>query len=220
MIILVIAMKKREDGATQRPRGRPRAFDRDVALDAAMRLFWRHGYEATTVSALTEAMGLTPPQLYAAFGDKRRLFGAAVDKYQAGPGAFGTAALARPTAREALETLLREAARELTAPGRPPGCLCVLGAVNCGPGSAEVEADLRRRRAANEAAIRRRIEAGRDAGELPADADVGALAKFYAGVFQGMSFQARDGASRDELERVAEVAMASWPEPPPAGEAC
>lgn len=117
----------------------------------------------------------------------------------------------RPTAREAIETLLRSAARELTAPGRPSGCLCVLGAVNCGPGSAEVETDLRRRRAANEAAIRDRILAGLDAGDVPLGTDAAALAKFYAGVFGGMSLQARDGASRAELERAAELAMAAWP---------
>lgn len=208
--MLTIAMKT-DAGKETRPRGRPRAFDRDGALDAAMRLFWRHGYDATTVSALTEAMGLTPPQLYAAFGDKRRLFEEAVGKYLAEAGAFAAAALGRPTAREAVEALLRDAARELTAPGRPPGCLCVLGAVNCAPGSAGVEADLRRRRVASEAAIRVRIEAGLDAGELPPGTDAGALAKFYTGVFQGMSFQARDGASRSELERVAELAMTAWP---------
>jgi AcrR family transcriptional regulator len=194
-----------------RPRGRPREFDRAAALDAAMRLFWRHGYDATPISALTEAMGITPPQLYAAFGDKRRLFDEAVGKYVAEDGAFGAAALEQPTAREAVEALLRTAARELTAPGRPAGCFCVLGALNCAPGSAEVEADLRRHRAAGEAGIRRRIEAGRSAGELPAGTDAEALAKFYALVFQGMSLQARDGASRLDLERVAQLAMAAWP---------
>lgn len=203
-------MEKHPDAA-KRTRGRPRGFDRDAALDAAMRLFWWHGYDATPISALTEAMGVSPPQLYAAFGDKRRLFAAAVDKYQAGNGGFAAAALARPTACEAVEGLLRDAARELTAPGRPPGCLCVLGAVNCGPGSAEVEADLRRRRAASEAAIRDRIAAGLAAGDVKLGTDAAALAKFYAGVFGGMSLQARDGASRAELERVAELAMAAWP---------
>jgi hypothetical protein len=83
--------------------------------------------------------------------------------------------------------------------------------LNCAPGSAEVEADLRRHRAAGEAGIRRRIEAGRSAGELPAGTDAEALAKFYALVFQGMSLQARDGASRLDLERVAQLAMAAWP---------
>lgn len=198
-------------GNGPRPRGRPRAFDRDEALDAAMRLFWRRGYDATSISALTEAMGLTPPQLYAAFGDKRRLFEEAVGKYLAETGAFAAAALERPTAREAVEALLRDAARELTAPGQPPGCFCVLGAVNCGPESAGVEEDLRRHRAASEAAIRTRIETGLGVGELPAGTDPAALAKFYTGVFQGMSFQARDGASRSDLERVAELAMSAWP---------
>lgn len=195
----------------RRPRGRPRAFDRDEALDAAMRLFWRHGYDATSVSALTEAMGLTPPQLYAAFGDKRRLFEEAVREYVAQGGAFAAAALGRPSAREAIEALLRSAARELTAPGRPAGCLCVLGAVNCAPASAGVEANLRRHRAASEAAIRARIEAGLGTGEVPAGTDAAALARFYTGVFQGMSFQARDGATQSDLEQVAEFAMAAWP---------
>jgi AcrR family transcriptional regulator len=215
--MLATAMEFRTDPAeifpspAGRPRGRPRAFDRDRALDAALRLFWTHGYEATPVSALTEAMGITPPQLYAAFGDKRRLFQAAVDRYQASAAALTDAALARPTAREAVAALLRGAARGLTDPTRPLGCFVVLGAVNCGPGSAEVEADLRRRRGAVEAAIRQRVERGAQAGELPPGTDAGALAKFYATVSQGMSVQARDGASAAELERAAEMAMAAWP---------
>ena len=179
-----------------------------------MRLFWAHGYEATTVSALTEAMGVTPPQLYAAFGDKRRLFQAAVDRYQAESAGLAEAALARPTACEAVAALLRSAAHGLTDPARPLGCFVVLGAVNCGPDSADVEADLRRRRAAVECALRQRIEQGAEAGELPPGTDAGALAKFYATVFQGMSVQARDGASAEALERSADLAMAAWPGQP------
>jgi TetR/AcrR family transcriptional regulator, copper-responsive repressor len=191
-------------------RGRPRSFDRATALEKAILAFWEHGYEATSVSDLTRVMGIGAPSLYAAFGDKRSLFEEVVQEYGARYGSFSDRALAEePTVRAAMERMLREAAVEYTAPGRPHGCLVIHAATNCS--SPEVEESLRVRRNANIAAFESRVRAGIAAGELSADTDAAALARHVGAVIQGMSQQARDGASREELEAVAEIAMAIWP---------
>lgn len=193
-----------------RTRGRPRSFDRTTALEKALMAFWEHGYEATSVSDLTRAMGIGAPSLYAAFGDKRSLFEEVVQAYGARYGSFGDRALAEePTARAGVERMLREAAAEYTAPGRPHGCLVIHAAANCS--TAEVEESLRRRRNANIAAIESRIDADVAAGVLPADTDAATLARYAGAMIQGMSQQARDGASRTELEALAEIALAVWP---------
>ncbi|MFC7819742.1 TetR/AcrR family transcriptional regulator [Streptomyces sp. NPDC057367] len=193
-----------------RTRGRPRSFDRTTALEKALMAFWEHGYEATSVTDLTRAMGIGAPSLYAAFGDKRSLFEEVVQVYGARYGSFGDRALAEePTARAGVERMLREAAAEYTAPGRPHGCLVIHAAANCS--TAEVEESLRRRRNANIAAIESRIDADVAAGALPADTDAAALARYTGAMIQGMSQQARDGASRTELEALAEIALAVWP---------
>ncbi|MFE7857067.1 TetR/AcrR family transcriptional regulator [Streptomyces sp. NPDC057403] len=193
-----------------RPRGRPRSFDRETALEKAVMAFWEHGYEGTSVSDLTRVMGIGAPSLYAAFGDKRALFDEVVTVYGARYGSFVDRALAEePTARAAVARMLREAAAEYTAPGRPHGCLVVHAAANCT--TPEVEQSLRERRNATIAAIRGRIEADAAAGELPADVDARALARHTGAMIQGMSQQARDGASREELEALAEIALAIWP---------
>ncbi|MET9455581.1 TetR/AcrR family transcriptional regulator [Streptomyces canus] len=195
---------------TPRLRGRPRSFDRATALEKAILAFWEHGYEATSVSDLTRVMGIGAPSLYAAFGDKRSLFEEVVQEYGERYGSFGDRALAEaPTVQAAMERMLREAAVEYTAPGRPHGCLVIHAATNCS--SPEVEESLRVRRNANIAAFESRIRAGIAAGELSADTDATALARHVGAVIQGMSQQARDGASREELEAVAEIAMAIWP---------
>ncbi|GGM11206.1 TetR family transcriptional regulator [Streptomyces fumigatiscleroticus] len=197
-------------GSPSRPRGRPRSFDRATALEKALMAFWEQGYEATSVSDLTRAMDIGAPSLYAAFGDKRSLFEEVVQVYGARYGSFGDRALAEePTARAAVERMLREAAAEYTAPGRPHGCLVVHAATNCS--TPEVEQLLRDRRNANIAALENRIRAGVAAGELPADTDAAALARHAGAMIQGMSQQARDGASREQLEALAEIAMTIWP---------
>ncbi|WP_370264660.1 TetR/AcrR family transcriptional regulator [Streptomyces sp. V4I8] len=193
-----------------RPRGRPRSFDRETALEKAILAFWEHGYEATSVSDLTRVMDIGTPSLYAAFGDKRSLFEEVVREYGVRYGSFGDRALAEePTARAAVARMLREAASEYTDPAHPHGCLIVHAATNCS--TPEVEESLRGRRNANIAAIRSRIEADIATGALPAGIDAAALARHTGAMIQGMSQQARDGASREELEALAEIAMASWP---------
>ncbi|MGI5428514.1 TetR/AcrR family transcriptional regulator [Streptomyces sp. CA-179760] len=193
-----------------RPRGRPRSFDRETVLEKALLAFWEHGYEATSVSDLTRVMGIGAPSLYAAFGDKRSLFEEAVRVYGTGHGSFAGRALAEePTARAAVERTLREAATAYTEPGHPHGCLVVHAATNCS--EAEVEQSLRDRRNANIAAFECRIRADVAAGVLPPDTDAAVLARHVGVMVQGMSQQARDGASREELEAVAKIAMTVWP---------
>jgi len=197
-------------GTGSKPRGRPRSFDRAAALEKALMAFWEHGYEATSVSDLTRVMGIGTPSLYAAFGDKRSLFEEAVRLYARTYGSFQDRALEEePTARAAVRRLLREAAEEFTAPGRPYGCLEIHAATNCT--TPEVADSLRRRRNAHLSALESRIRADVATGALPPDTDAPALARHVAAVFQGMSQQARDGAGREELEKVAEIAMAIWP---------
>ncbi|GFJ83663.1 TetR/AcrR family transcriptional regulator [Phytohabitans houttuyneae] len=193
-------------------RGRPRAFDRDEALRQAMTAFWKHGFEATSVAELTTVMGIGAPSLYAAFGDKKQLFGEVVEVYGRTHGAFAMRALAEEkTARDGVARMLREAAGEFTHRDHPRGCLVVSAATNCTPASADVEEQLRRQRNANIAEIQRRIEADVAARVLPAGTDAAMLARFTAATFQGMSQQARDGATRQQLQSVAEAAMRAWP---------
>jgi TetR/AcrR family transcriptional regulator, copper-responsive repressor len=173
-----------------------------------MHIFWEKGYEAASIADLTAAMGITPPSLYTAFGDKERLFLEAIEAYGRGPGAFGARALAEePTARRAVQRLLDEAAAELTQDCHPLGCMMV-----CSVAAVHVQAALTRRRALGVESMQARIQRGIDEGELPATADAGALANFYATVYQGMSMQAKDGATRESLLASAEMAMRSWPE--------
>lgn len=194
-------------------RGRPRAFDREQALERALRTFWEHGYEATSVAGLTRAMGISPPSLYAAFGDKRGLFEEVLEVYGATYGAFAGRALAEePTGRAAVERLLREAAAEYGVTGRPRGCLVITAAINCT--SPEVGEDLRRRRNATIALIERRVREDADAGRLAPGADPTALAHYVGAVIQGLSQQARDGAGRAVLEGIAALATAAWPGAP------
>ncbi|MFF7490198.1 TetR/AcrR family transcriptional regulator [Streptomyces luteogriseus] len=199
-----------DDKSGTRPRGRPRSFDRETALEKALLAFWEHGYEATSVSDLTRVMDIGAPSLYAAFGDKRSLFEEVVHVYGARYGSFADRALAEePTARAAVERTLREAATAYTEPGHPHGCLVVHAAANCS--NLEVEQSLRDRRNANIAAFESRIRADVAAGVLPPATDAAALARHTGAMIQGMSQQARDGASREELEAVAEIALSIWP---------
>jgi AcrR family transcriptional regulator len=178
---------------------RPRGFDRNEALETAMRIFWERGYEDTSISDLTNAMGIASPSLYAAFGDKQRLFEEAVEHYANGPGAVVATALTEPTAREALARMLSDAAHLYTAADRPPGCLIVN------------EPRLAHRRCESEAAILARLERGVAEGDMPADTDVEALAAYICAVITGMSARARDGASTEELAAVAHTATRALP---------
>ncbi|MFI6861176.1 TetR/AcrR family transcriptional regulator [Streptomyces sp. NPDC050421] len=198
-----------ETGAT---RGRPRSFDRDAALAAATRLFWERGYGATSIGELTEAMGIRPASLYAAFGDKRSLFEESVIAYGRTPaGSFMGEALEEPTAYGAFARILREAAQIYADPSHPAGCLTIRAATNVTPQDAEVGVRLRGLRNANLVAWEARLRAAQREGELPPEANPQVLAGYFAAVIQGMSQRSCDGADAAELAEIAELALAAWP---------
>jgi TetR/AcrR family transcriptional regulator, copper-responsive repressor len=198
--------------ASRKPRGRPLSFDRDAALETAMHVFWERGYEAASISDLTSAMGITPPSLYTAFGDKEQLFLEAIERYALGYGSAGARALVEePSARGAIERWLTEAANELTQPCHPKGCMVVMAATNCSAAAERVQDALLLRRTEAIANVGRRIQGGIDDGELPPDTDASDLANFYATIYQGMSMQAKDGATHESLMATVRTAMRSWP---------
>jgi len=191
--------------------GRPRSFDIDRALDRALRVFWRKGYEGTSLSDLTKAVGVNRPSLYAAFGDKEALFRKALDRYLDGPAAYVQEALKEPSARAVVERLLRGAADSNTAPRNPGGCLMVQGALACNEAADPIRHELTACRAAGEAAIRRCLEHAKSDDDLPADTDPADLARYVATILYGMAVQAAGGASRAKLQRVVEMALQSLP---------
>lgn len=192
-------------------RGRPRAFDRDAALRQAMDVFWRRGYESTTLGDLTQAMGINRPSLYAAFDCKEALFLEAVALYERLEGEVGDRALnEQPTARAAVAALLHGNAESYTDPAKPAGCMIVLAATIGAPEHGRVRDHLAALRRKGEAAIRNRLKRGIAEGDLPAGTDTAAMAAFYTAVLQGLSIQARDGVSRRTLRTIADNAMAAW----------
>ncbi|HEX7532931.1 MAG TPA: TetR/AcrR family transcriptional regulator, partial [Methyloceanibacter sp.] len=181
--------------------GRPRNFDMDEALSRALEVFWRKGYEGATICDLTAAMGINPPSLYAAFGNKEGLFCMALERYADKNEAFLQATLALPKARDGIAALLRGAADSLTDKCNPAGCLLVHGVAGAGEHAECIRQELNARRAASEKVIRERLKRAKAEGELPPSADPAALARFIATVTQGMAVQAAGGASRNELRR-------------------
>jgi AcrR family transcriptional regulator len=197
---------------TSKPRsGRPRAFRREAALEAAMHVFWRHGYEGASLTALTTAMGINRPSLYAAFGDKAALFREAVTLYGTGPGRYVRRALGQPTARKVAETLLRGAAFAATEPSHPGGCLWVQGALVAGVEAEPVRRMMAEVREGGITQIRERLQRARKEGDLPSNSDPEALTHYLISVMNGISVQGASGRSRDDLNRVADLALTAWP---------
>lgn len=190
-------------------RGRPRAFDSDKALDAALMLFWRHGYEGTSLSMLTEAMGINMPSLYAAFGNKEALFRKALERYLQRPASYLPDACREPTARRVIQSLFRGAIHMVMLPRNPDGCLLVQGALAAGPGAEPIRHELARRRAMGEAILCHRFERAVKERDLPAQLHPATLARYIMTVIWGMSVQASGGANRKQLEEVAAMAMKS-----------
>ncbi|MET8162539.1 TetR/AcrR family transcriptional regulator [Sphaerisporangium sp. NPDC005289] len=193
------------------PGGRPRAFDPDTALDCALEVFWRQGYEGTAISDLTAAMGINRPSLYAAFGNKEDLFRKVLDRYIEGPGGFAARALDASRAREVAERMVYGAVELTSGTGTPRGCLSVRCVQACGPEAEPVRDEVAARRKAGEMALRARFERARDEGDLPADSDPADLARFVHAVTDGIAVQAASGAGREDLLRVAEIALRAWP---------
>jgi AcrR family transcriptional regulator len=199
------------DKRSQERPGRPREFDVDDALDRAMLVFWRKSYEGTSISDLTEAIGITRPSLYAAFGSKEQLFRKVLDRYDQGTAGFLAGSIGAPTAREVAEGLLRGAANFHANTTNPPGCLMVHGALVGSDDSDPVRKETRSRRAQLTEAVRQRLSRALSEGDLRPGSDPGALAHYLVTVMRGMAVEAASGASGKELHRIVDLALAAWP---------
>ncbi|WP_260597887.1 TetR/AcrR family transcriptional regulator [Sphingomonas endolithica] len=192
-------------------KGRPREFDLDVALAAALQVFWRHGYEAASMAELTAAMGITKPSLYAAFGNKEALFHKALDLYEREKLAYMSTALEAPTARGVAERLLTGALKMQMSTCDPKGCLGVISSVACGVEAEPIKTEVVKRRASSEAALVARFEQAKAAGELPEGMEAAALVKFLFALLQGLALQGGSGATCEELQQLVATTMTIWP---------
>ncbi|MFE1596043.1 TetR/AcrR family transcriptional regulator [Nocardia sp. NPDC058705] len=189
-------------------RGRPRGFDRDIALRRAMEVFWELGYDGASMSDLTAAMGINSPSLYAAFGDKEALFRAAVELYGRTEGSHTARALReQPTAYAAIETMLRDNIATYADPGLPNGCMVVLAGATYASRTASVREFLIEARRHTTADIRARLDRGVTDGDLAPGTDTASLAVLYSTLLYGLSIQARDGVGADELSAAVDSAM-------------
>ncbi len=191
--------------------GRPREFDAEKALDRALKVFWRKGYEGASLPDLTQAMGINRPSLYAAFGNKENLFRKAIDRYLEGPAVHVRQALEEPTTRRVVERLLYGSIDLMTDARNPRGCFMVQSALACGDLADGVRREMVKRRAVGETALRKRFERAVAQGDLPSDAKPAELAKFIATLSHGIAVQAAGGATRHELRKVVKIALRAWP---------
>lgn len=195
------------------PFGRPREFDLDEALDSAMLLFWRKGYDGASIADLTEALGVARPSLYAAFGSKKQLFLKALDRYDQRTAGFLAGSLRASTARMVVEAMLRGAANFHSDPANPRGCLMVHGAL-VGPDESELlRKETSARRANLTEAIRERLERALGEGDFPPQSNPPAFAHFVVAVLRGMAVEAASGATGEKLHQIVDVAMSTWPVP-------
>ena len=192
-------------------RGRPREFDVDEALAAALRVFWTKGYDGASLSDLTEAMGITRPSLYSAFGNKEALFHKALDLYEREKLAYVGEALQAPTSRGVAERLLRGSLEMQTSDCEPRGCMRIISSVACGAEADTIRADLMERSQSTRRALCDRMQRARDEGDLPSDTDVEGLCAYLGAILQGMAVQAGSGATKPQLEALVETSLAMWP---------
>ena len=191
-------------------RGRPRGFDIDTALDRAVDVFWRHGYEGASLDDLTSAMGINRPSLYAAFGNKEQLFRLAVARYAEVDMAYAREALAEPTAAAVAASLLHRNVEAVTRPGRPAGCLTVQGGTACSAGNEAVAQFLAASRLAGERHLAERFERAVDEGDLPAGTDAVGLARFVMMVAEGHAVHAAAGVSAEDLHTATDIALSAF----------
>ncbi|MFD4700028.1 TetR/AcrR family transcriptional regulator [Streptomyces niveus] len=199
------------EATSRAPIGRPRGFDTDEALQRAMVVFWEHGYAGVSLTDLTRAMGITKTSMYAAFGNKEDLFRKALQRYAEGPASYSTRALQEPTAREVATTYLTGSIHASTLAGCPAGCFGVQGFLAAGHLGQSVADELAAWRNDGRAHLRDRFQRAVDENDLPAGTDPDALAHYLMTMANGIAVQAATGATRDELQRVADAALHNWP---------
>ena len=191
-------------------RGRPREFDTELALGAALRVFWAKGYEGASLSDLTDEMGITRPSLYAAFGNKEALFRQALDLYERDKLTYIGDAIEAPTARDVAERLLMGSVDAATT-GDCKGCMGVIASVACQSVEPSIRDDVNARAESSRRAIIARMQQAIDAGEFRVATEAEAITRYLLAIMQGISVQAQSGASREELLQVADSAILSWP---------
>jgi len=197
--------------------GRPREFDLDAALERAMLVFWRKGYDGASMSDLTAAIGVTKPSLYAAFGNKEQLFRKVLDRYDQRTAGFLLGSIRAATVREVAAGLLRGAAEFHANPANPPGCLMVQGALVGSGASGPARRETRSRRNRLREAIQERLERALDEDDLPPGANPMALARYLVAVMRGIAVEAASGARAEELHQIVDVALINWPASKKAG---
>lgn len=191
--------------------GRPREFDVDQALDAALCVFWRKGYEGASYTDLTHATGVERPALYAAFGNKEALFRRALERYYEHYMDFIPAALNQPTSREVAAYILRGAADLNTRYPDHTGCLGINGALACSDDAEPIRRALIEARASAEGLLIERFERAKQEGDLPPSTNCAGLAAFVTAVLHGMAVQAKADVDREVLNAVVEQALSTWP---------
>jgi AcrR family transcriptional regulator len=187
--------------------GRPISFDKDAALEAAMLLFWERGFEGTSMSDLTQAMGLSPSSIYAAFGDKHALFSLSVKRYLETRAQYAAEALAEPTLDKVIRALFDYTVAFLTAPGHPSTCMTLAGSMGCSVDATPARDLMTEIRKQNEVDIRERLLRARKSGELSKDINVDDYTRFISLMLAGLSVQAANGATKAELRRTAQMAL-------------
>ena len=192
-------------------RGRPREFDTDQALVAALRVFWSKGYEGASMTDLTQAMGITRPSLYAAFGNKEALFRKALDLYEREKLCYVGRALEAPTARGVAERLLQGGLEMQTSREDPSGCLGVISSVACGSEADGIRAEVLERAKIVNGTLIARMERAISEGDFPMPVDAEAITKYLLAILQGMAVQAGAGATREELQALVDTTLTVWP---------
>lgn len=191
------------------PRGRPREFDTETALAAALRMFWEKGYDGASLTDLTEAMGITRPSLYAAFGNKEALFKQALDLYESEKLAYVGTALSEPTARGVAQRLLEGTIDNVTS--ECPGCLGVMASVGCNSPSSPIQQDVRSRAQSSYTAMVARLQKAIDDGDFTGPVSAEGMTNYITAVLQGLAVQAGAGANREQLQQIADTTLANWP---------
>ena len=190
---------------------RPRVFDIEKAVETATVLFWKNGYEQTSLADLTQAMGITPPSFYFAFKSKDSLFWKVIEHYQATYLRYMEEALRQPTARGVAEHVLYGSADTYAGASHPRGCLIVNCSLPCSDDAIEIRRELAQRGRARQAKLRKRLQEAKSSGDLPSDSDPDELARFILVVRWGMAMDSQSGANRKDLHRTVARAMRAWP---------